>query len=95
LLAYMAYLERAKQQGIDPDAKVDGYTGPQRFYIAWAQNWCENQRPETTRERVLSDPHSPNHFRANAPITNQPAFGQAFGCKGNSPMTPAQNCRVW
>ena len=95
LLAYMAYLDRAKQDGVDVNAKVDGYTGPQRFYIAWAQNWCENTRPATTRERVLTDPHSPDHFRANGPVVNQPGFGAAFGCKVGSPMVPAQNCRIW
>ena len=95
LLAYMAYLDRAKQDGVDTTKKIDGYTGPQRFYIAWAQNWCENTRPETTRKLVLTDPHSPNHFRANGPVVNQPGFAGAFGCKAGSPMTPAQNCRVW
>jgi putative endopeptidase len=95
LLAYMAYLDRAKQQGIDINKKVDGYTGPQRLYIAWAQNWCENTRPEATRERALTDPHSPDHFRANGPIVNQPGFAGAFGCKAGSAMTPAKTCRVW
>ena len=95
LLAYMAYLDRAKQDGLDVNAKVDGYTGPQRFYIAWAQNWCENTRPATVRERALTDPHSPDHFRANGPIVNQPGFGKAFGCKEGSPMVPAQSCRIW
>ncbi len=95
LLAYMAYLDRAKKTGIDVNAKVGGYTGPQRFYIAWAQNWCEDTRPETVRERTLTNPHSPDHFRANGPVVNQPGFAGAFGCKVGSPMVPAQNCRVW
>ena len=95
LLAYMAYLDRAKRDGKDVEAKVGGYTGPQRFYIAWAQNWCENTRPETVRERTLTDPHSPDHFRANGPVVNQPGFAGAFGCKVGSAMVPAQNCRVW
>ena len=95
VLAYMAYLERAKKDGIDIDKKVDGFTGPQRFYIAFAQNWCENSRPESVREQVQTDPHSPDHFRANGAIVNQPDFRQAFGCKQGQPMTPAKNCRVW
>ncbi len=95
LLAYMAYLDRAKKDGIDTAKKIDGYTGPQRFYIAFAQNWCENTRPETVRQRVFTDPHSPDHFRANGPIVNQPGFAGAFGCKVGEPMTPVNNCRVW
>ena len=38
LLAYMAYLDRAKKNGVDLTAKKDGYTAPQRFYIGFAQN---------------------------------------------------------
>jgi len=95
VLAYIAYLNRAKQLGLDTTAKINGYTGPQRFYIAYAQNWCENARPEQTRNQVLTDPHSPNHFRANGAIVNQPNFAPAFGCKVGAPMVPANNCRVW
>jgi endothelin-converting enzyme/putative endopeptidase len=95
LLAYMAYLTRARQEHLDTSAKVDGYSGPQRFYIAFAQNWCANDRPEALRTQVLTDPHSPDQFRTNGPIVNQPGFAAAFSCKAGSPMTPAQSCRVW
>ena len=95
VLAYMAYLERAKQSGIDPATKRDGFTEPQRFYIAYAQNWCENSRPESIRSQVLQDPHSPDHFRADGAIVNQPGFADAFGCKKGSAMVPVNSCRVW
>jgi endothelin-converting enzyme/putative endopeptidase len=95
VLAYMAYLERAKENGEDLSAKKDGYTEPQRFYIGFAQNWCENARPEMVRNQVLTDPHSPDHFRANGAIVNQPGFASAFSCKKGTPMVPADSCRVW
>ena len=95
VLAYLAYLERAKAAGTDLTAKTDGYTSPQRFYISFAQNWCENERPEVVRTRVLTDPHSPDHFRANGAIVNQPGFADAFGCKKGTPMVPTNSCRVW
>jgi putative endopeptidase len=95
LLAYLAYMERAKQEGVDLNAKKDGFTPPQRFYIAFAQNFCENPRPEKVRNQVLTDPHSPDPFRANGAIVNQPGFAAAFGCKKGSPMVPANSCRVW
>ncbi|HEV2710899.1 MAG TPA: M13 family metallopeptidase [Edaphobacter sp.] len=95
VLAYMAYLERAKKENVDLQAKKDGYTSPQRFYIAYAQNWCENSRPENVRAQVLSDPHSPDHLRANGAIVNQPGFAEAFSCKKGSPMVPVNSCRVW
>ena len=95
VLAYMAYLDRAKANNVDLSAKIDGFTSPQRFYIGFAQNWCENSRPEAVRQQVLTDPHSPDHFRANGAIVNQPGFAEAFGCKKGSPMVPANSCRVW
>jgi endothelin-converting enzyme/putative endopeptidase len=95
LLAFMAYLQRAKQDHIDLAAKRDGFTGPQRFYIAFSQNWCQNTRPEQVRSQVLQDPHSPDRFRVNGVIVNQPGFAPAFGCKPNAPMAPAKSCRIW
>ena len=95
VLAYLAYLDRAQKDGLDLNAKINGYTGPQRFYIGWSQNYCENTRPELIRQQVLTDPHSPDHFRANGAIVNQPDFAAAFGCKRGSPMVPANSCRVW
>ncbi len=95
LLAYMAWQSRAKQDGENIDAKADGYTGAQRFYIAYAQNWCTNDRPEFVRTIALTDPHSPDPDRTNGPIVNQPGFAAAFSCKQGSPMVPANSCRVW
>ena len=95
LLAYMAYLKRAQESGLDTAKKINGYTGPQRFYIAYAQNYCENSRPESVRQQVLTDPHSPDHFRANGAIVNQPGFAPAFACKKGAPMAPVKDCRVW
>ncbi len=95
LLAYMAYLERAKQNKVDLSAKVDGYTSPQRFYIAFAQNWCSNTRPENLRTQTLTNSHTVDQFRANGPLVNQPGFKGAFSCKAGSPMVPAKSCRVW
>jgi endothelin-converting enzyme/putative endopeptidase len=91
----MAYLERAKTNGVDLNAKINGYTAQQRLFIGYAQNWCENARPEQVRNQVLTDPHSPDHFRANGAIVNQPGFAAAFSCKKGSPMVPEQSCRVW
>lgn len=95
VLAFMAYMDRAKKEGVDLTAKKDGYTPEQRFYIAYAQNWCENSRPEMVRTQVLTDPHSPDHFRANGAIVNQPGFAAAFSCKKGQPMVPVNSCRVW
>ncbi len=95
VLAYMAYLERAKIEHVDLTAKKDGYTPLQRFYVGYAQGWCENSRPEQVRNQVLTDPHSPDHIRVDGAIVNQPGFAAAFGCRKGSPMVPVDSCRVW
>jgi endothelin-converting enzyme/putative endopeptidase len=95
MLAFMAYLQRAKDDHIDVDKKIDGFTGPQRFYIAFAQNYCENTHPEAIRALVLSDPHSPDPIRVDGVVVNQPGFADAFGCKKPAAMVPAKSCRVW
>jgi len=94
-LAFMAYMQRAKDDHIDVDKKIDGFTGPQRFFISFAQNYCENTHPEAVRSLVLSDPHSPDPIRVNGVLPNQPGFAPAFGCKTGAPMAPVKSCRVW
>jgi len=95
LLAFMAYMQRAKDDHIDVNAKQSGFTGPQRFYIAYAQNDCQNTHPEAVRSLVLSDPHSPDQVRVNGVIVNQPGFAPAFNCKQGTPMVPTNSCRIW
>jgi len=95
LLAFMAYMQRAKEDHLDVDKKIDGFTGPQRFYIGFAQNYCSNERPEAIRSLVLQDPHSPDQIRVDGSMVNQPGFAAAFGCKKPTPMVPANSCRIW
>jgi putative endopeptidase len=95
MLAFMAYMQRAKADHLDVDKKIDGFTGPQRFFISFAQNYCENTHPEAVRSLVLSDPHSPDPVRVNGVLPNQPGFAPAFGCKTGVPMAPVKSCRVW
>lgn len=93
-LSYMALLG-ALQDGTVSKDKIDGYTPQQRFFLGFAQVWCQNQRPESARQQVRTDPHSPGQFRVIGTVQNQPEFGQAFGCSAGQPMTPEHSCRVW
>ncbi len=95
LLAYIAWKEVAKAQGVDLTAKVDGYTAAQRFWIANAQQWCTQTRPQSLRLQVQTDPHAPDEYRTNGVVENLPQFGEDFGCKVGSPMRPVKTCRVW
>jgi len=95
-LAYMAFLARAAQDGIDLKNKsADGYTPLQQFFLGFAQDWCSEWRPELERLIATTDPHSPDRFRANGVLVNMPEFGKTFGCKVGQPMTAAKACRVW
>jgi len=59
---------------------VDGFTPDQRFFIAFAQGWRTNQRPEKIRLQITSDVHSPVRWRVIGPVANFPEFYQAFNC---------------
>ncbi len=65
---------------------IDGFTPEQRYFISFAQSFRGNTRPEALRARAMTDPHSPDRWRVNGPISNSPAFAKAFGCKPADPM---------
>lgn len=80
-----------------PRTVIDGFTPEQRFFLGWAQVWCQNVRPEFARLLVNLDPHPPGHFRTIGPVSNIPAFSQAFGCKADASMVrlPDKECKIW
>jgi predicted metalloendopeptidase len=79
------------------NAKIDGATPEQRFFLAWARIWATVARPEYERMMVTVDPHPLPRFRGNAPLQNMPAFSSAFSCQAGDPMArPAdQQCKIW
>lgn len=74
---------------------ADGFTRAQRFFLAYAQYYCQAERPEFSRDNLRGDPHAPVRYRVNAPLANLPAFAQAFGCAARTPMVRAGRCVVW
>lgn len=94
LIAHGAY--RRSLGGKTP-APIDGLSGDQRFFLAWAQIWRAKTRPEFVRLLVNTDPHAPPEFRTNGPLSNIPAFAQAFNCKQGDPMVRPENLRaqIW
>jgi putative endopeptidase len=77
------------------DGKRDGYTAEQRYFIGFAQVWCENIREASARVLAKTDPHSSGRWRVNGTVQNFDEFGKAFSCKVGQPMMPANGCRVW
>ena len=94
-IAYMALLDTLKDEGKSIDDKIDGFTEAQRYFIGFAQVWCQNTTDATARQLALVDPHSPGKWRTNGAVQNLDAFGKAFSCKRGQPMFPVKSCRVW
>jgi endothelin-converting enzyme/putative endopeptidase len=93
-IAYKAYL--ASLNGADPPV-IDGFTGPQRFFMGWAQVWRGKIREDALRQRLLTDPHSPAQYRVIGPLRNVEAFYQAFGVQPGDPMflDPSARVIIW
>ncbi|AFL89971.1 putative metalloendopeptidase [Terriglobus roseus DSM 18391] len=94
-VAYVALHKELAKLGPDASKPIDGYTPDQRYFLGFAQVWCENTRDETARMRVKTDPHSPGRFRTNGAVQNSAKFAEAFSCKQGQPMAPVNACRVW
>jgi endothelin-converting enzyme/putative endopeptidase len=75
--------------------KIDGFTPEQRFFLAFGQVWCANQREEDLRLRVATDSHSPPRFRVDGVVQNMPEFQKAFSCEPQQSMVKTNACRVW
>ncbi len=89
-IAYQAWKIRPRPQ---PQAK--SITPEQKFFIAFAQSWCQKENETFTRMRATIDPHSPSRFRVNGVISQFEPFAKAFNCPINSKMAPTLHCEVW
>ena len=94
-MAYAAYRRHVAQHGEPP--VIDGLTGDQRFFLAFAQVWRSQLREGTLRERVLTDPHSPPEYRVNGVVRNMDAWYRAFNVQPGDALylPPEQRVRIW
>ncbi|MBV7538501.1 M13 family peptidase [Duganella sp. sic0402] len=90
-IAYKAYLISLKGQ---PAPVIDGLSGQQRFYMGFGQVWRSKIRDAQQIVYLKTDPHSPDQFRANGTVRNQPGFYEAFGVKPGDKMYLAPKDRV-
>lgn len=93
-IAWVAY--ELSLAGQEP-ALIEGLTGAQRFFYAWALGWRDKRRDEEMLRRLATDPHSPNEFRCNQVVRNIDAFHEAFATKPSDPMwlSPTERVRIW
>ena len=94
VIAHQAYVLSLK--GKDAPA-IDGISADQRFYMGWAQSWKAKEREESLRQLVLTNPHSPEMYRANGAVRNIPEFYAAFGVKEGDKMflPPDKRVKIW
>ena len=93
-MAYTAY--HLSLQGKEAPV-LNGLTGDQRFFLAFAQVWKTKYRDESLVNQIKSDPHSPAMFRANGPVRNFDAWYKAFDVKPGDKLylPPEERVRIW
>ncbi len=90
-IAYEAF--KLTEQGKSSE-KIDGFTPDQRFFLSYAQVWRIKNRDERLRMRISADPHSPEEFRVNGPLSNMPEFYKAFSVKAGDQMYRPEDQRI-
>jgi putative endopeptidase len=80
-----------------PAPVLDGFTGDQRFFLAFAQGWRSMMRPDALRQQLMTNPHSPSAIRSFAPLRNVDAWYAAFGVKEGDAnyVKPEDRVRIW
>jgi putative endopeptidase len=91
----VSYMALQKALAGQPRSKIDGFTPEQRFFLGFADVWCQNVTEAAARQRAQTDPHSPGEFRVVGSVSNMPEFRAAFGCKAGQPMVREEACRAW
>ena len=93
-MAYHAY--KLSLNGKDAPV-IDGLTGEQRFFLAWAQVWRAKNRNAFMLRRLKSDPHSPERFRVNGVVRNMNAWYAAFDVQADDKLflPPEQRVSIW
>jgi putative endopeptidase len=83
--------------GGKPAPVIDGLTGDQRFFLAFAQAWRGKAREDSIKVQIASDPHSPERFRVIGPLRNLDAWYTAFGVQPGSKfyIAPDKRVRIW
>ena len=96
-IARTAFLDSQKKKGVDinsEEAKIEGYTPMQVFYMNFANLWANNTREAEIRSLTTSDVHSLGKNRVNVSLKNIEPFFDAFDIKTGDPMYLDENERI-
>ena len=94
-MAYSAYQLYVQENGEPP--VIDGFTGTQRFFLAWAQVWRGKMRDDAMRQQLTTGPHSPPQYRINGVVRNMDAWYEAFGITEEHELylPPEERVSIW
>jgi putative endopeptidase len=94
-VAYAAYKKYVATHGEPP--VIDGWTGDQRFFLAYGYSWQTKYRDDRLRQMLLTGPHSPAKFRVNGVVRNMDAWYKAFNVQPGDKMylPPEQRATIW
>ena len=97
-IAYLAFtLNEESKPGTERLQERDGFTPAQRFFLAYANVWAANIRPEEILQRTKSDPHSLGRWRVNGALPHIGAWYDAWNVTPESPMyiAPENRVSIW
>ncbi len=82
-VAFNAYKRAQKGKALPV---IDGFTGDQRFFLAYAGVWGQNITEQEIRNRTKSDPHALGRWRVNGALPHIDMWYDAFGVKEGDKM---------
>ena len=91
--AYVAY---HRSLGGKQAPVIDGLSGDERFFLAYAQAWRTKMRDAAMRARVIGDGHAPGRFRALT-VRNIDAWYDTFKVKDGQKLylKPEDRVKIW
>jgi putative endopeptidase len=80
-----------------PAPILDGLTGDQRFFLAYAQSWRGKAREAALRRQIATDPHAPRRYRIDGVVRNMDRWYDAFGIQPGQALylPPEKRVRFW
>ena len=93
LVAHDAYIISLKAK---PAATINGLSGEQRFFLAYAQRWRKLQTESALRNQIASDTHPPGEYRSDA-VRNLDAWYKAFNVSPGDKLylAPEDRVSIW
>ena len=95
-LGYAA-LQQHLREHPEANRSIDGFTPPQRCFLAWGQLWADKMNEGAMRQTLPVDGHPPGVYRMAAPSQHEKAFYEAFGINAGDRMwlDPNDRVRIW